>query len=139
MCPELVLAIDPGMSKIGWAVVDKTGKAQGQGVIPLAGWDGQLRRLVDPGSVSVVVIGDGTNRMNIEQGLVRLMPQVKIVAVDETASTVDAWRLKRQEEAGSNPFLLLMFTLRQLFSQQQVDDYAALVIARRYLDQLTAG
>jgi hypothetical protein len=55
--------------------------------------------------VAVALIGDGTNRVNIEQGLRRLYPQAALVKVDETASTVDAWRLKRSEEAGSNPFL----------------------------------
>ena len=65
----------------------------------------------------------------------RLLPQVKIVLVDETASTVDAWQLKREEEAGANPFRQLVFILRQLFTQMQVDDYAARVLAQRYLKQ----
>jgi len=139
MSSGLILAIDPGMSKIGWAVVDKSGLAQGQGVIPFDGWDVQLRRLDCLDSVEVAVVGDGTNRVNIEQGLGRLVPEARIVSVDETASTVDAWQLKRREEAGNNPFLVLMFTLRQLFLQQPVDDYAARVIARRYLDRNTGA
>ena len=135
MSPGLILAIDPGMSKIGWSVVDETGSARGQGVIPFEGWDVQLRRLDCLDRISVAVIGDGTNRVNIEQGLKRLVPEARIVLVDETASTVDAWQLKRREETGNNPFLVFVFTLRQLFAHQPVDDYAARVIARRYLDQ----
>ncbi len=135
MCSGLVLAIDPGTVKIGWAVVDKSGVASGQGVIPFTDWDSQLRQLVYLDTVSVIVLGNGTNRVNIKQGLVRLLPQVKIVLVDETASTVDAWQLKREEEAGRNPFRQLVFILRQLFVQMQVDDYAARILAQRYLKQ----
>jgi len=135
MRPGLILAIDPGMSKIGWAVIDFSGSSKGQGITPLEGWDVQLRRLDCLDDVSVAVVGDGTNRVNIEQGLRRLVPRAEIAAVDETASTVEAWQLKRREEAGTNPFSLLRFTLRQLFVQQPVDDFAARVIARRYLDQ----
>lgn len=138
MSPGLVLAIDPGTVKLGWALVDKKGIASGQGVIPFTDWDSQLRRLVSLDTVSVVVLGDGTNRVNIKQGLLRLLPQAKIVLVDETASTVDAWQLKRKEEAGQNPFRQLVFILRQLFVQMPVDDYAARVLAMRYLKQGSA-
>ena len=138
MSPGLVLAIDPGTVKLGWALVDKMGIASGQGVIPFTDWDSQLRRLVSLDEVSVVVLGDGTNRVNIKQGLSRLLPQAEIVLVDETASTVEAWQLKREEEAGANPFRQLVFILRQLFVQMQVDDYAARILAQRYL-QSTAS
>ncbi len=71
--------------------------------------------------------------MNIAQGLKRLLPQVAIVAVDEKGSTVDAWRIKREAEAGRSLPRQLWFTLKQLFSPAPVDDYAARVLALRYL------
>jgi RNase H-fold protein (predicted Holliday junction resolvase) len=133
---QLILAIDPGTEKIGWAAVDQAGAVAGQGIVRGSDWDKQLGRLIDIGHVRVVVIGNGTNRVNIEQGLTRLLPQVPIVPVDETGSTVDAWILKREELSGRNPLKHLWFTLVQLFGAGAVDDYAARVLARRYLSAL---
>jgi hypothetical protein len=71
----------------------------------------------------------------MQRGLERLFPQAAIAKVDETASTVAAWELKRAEEAGRNPLRILWFTLLQLFQPAPVDDYAARVLAQRYLAQ----
>lgn len=73
------------------------------------------------------------NRVNIEQGLTRLLPWAPVVPVDEIGSTVEAWILKRKELSGRNPFKLLWFTMVQLFGAGPVDDYAARVLAQRYL------
>jgi RNase H-fold protein (predicted Holliday junction resolvase) len=129
----LILAIDPGTEKIGWAAVNEAGLPAGQGIVRGTDWEQQLGRLIDIGQVRVVVIGDGTNRVNIEQGLIRLVPQAPVVPVDETGSTVDAWILKRKELSGRNPLKYLWFTLVQLFGTGAVDDYAARVLAQRYL------
>ena len=135
----MILAIDPGTTKIGWAIINDSGEAVDQGVLYLDRGAGQLAELIDPSAVRTVVIGDGTNRVNIEQRAKRLYPMAKIAVIDETDSTVAAWQLKREEEAGSNPFRRLMFTLRQLFNPPPVDDYAARVLAERYLDQRRTG
>ena len=135
----MILAIDPGTTKIGWAIVDNSGEAVDQGVLYLDRGAGQLHQLIDPPAVRTVVIGDGTNRVNIEAEAKRLYPQAEIAVIDETDSTVVAWQLKRKEEVGSNPFRGLMFTLRQLFNPPPVDDYAARVLAARYLDQRRTG
>lgn len=137
MSSSWILAIDPGTTKLGWALVEPAGAVRGQGVIPFSDWERQLVELVAVDRVAVAVIGDGTNRMNIEQGLKRLYPQALLVKVDETASTVDAWRLKRSEEAGANPFLQFWFILGQLFRPVAVDDYAARVLAERYRQRQT--
>jgi RNase H-fold protein (predicted Holliday junction resolvase) len=134
-----ILAIDPGTAKIGWALVDPSGGPQGQGVAYLADWEAELGRLLSGHSIETIVLGDGTNRLNMHRGLERLYPQARIVKVDETASTVAAWQLKRFEEAGRNPFLVLWFTLRQLFQVIPVDDYAARILAQRYLAGLLRG
>lgn len=135
----MILAIDPGTSKIGWAAVDDTGHAAGQGILPVPDWDGRLAESVDLRRVRVVVLGDGTNRVNIEQVLKRLLPQAALVAVDEKGSTVEAWRLKREEKAGRNPLKQLWFTLVQMYSPRPVDDYAARVLAQRYLHSQERG
>jgi len=129
----LILAIDPGTSKLGWAYVDSLGKTVDQGILLIDNWDGRIQELVATDQIRIVVLGDGTNRVNIEGTLARLLPQAKIVVVDETDSTVDAWKLKRNEEAGTNVLKRLVFLLKQLFVPKPVDDYAARVLAQRYL------
>jgi hypothetical protein len=130
----LILALDPGKAKIGWATVDDAGTPLSQGIIAAAGWEEKLAKLVDFSGVRVAVIGDGTERLNIELSVRRLVAGAEIAVVDETGSTVEAWLLKRREVAG-NPFSGLWFMLSQLFKPAPVDDYAARVLAMRYLGQ----
>lgn len=139
MLPGFVLAVDPGTAKMGWALVDGLGKAHAQGVIRMDGWAGELGRCLENREVSFVVIGDGTNRSNMEEELSRLLPESKLAVVDEKESTVEAWQLKRHEEAGGNPFRIVRFMLMQLFSPVPVDDYAARILAGRFLEKQRLG
>jgi RNase H-fold protein (predicted Holliday junction resolvase) len=134
MLPGFVLAVDPGTSKMGWALVDTLGKAHAQGIIRMDGWSGELVHTLAGRDISVVVLGDGMNRSNMEEELSRLLPQATLAVVDEKESTVEAWQLKRQEEAGGNPFRQLAFLFRQMFTPVPVDDYAARILAERFLE-----
>lgn len=129
----MILAIDPGMRKIGWALVEADGRPLGQGILPLEGWEAALARRVEVGRIALVVLGDGTNRVNIEQALMRLCPHAPVSVVDESESTVDAWQLKRREAAGRNWFKGLWLWLDQLVNGANVDDYAARVLALRWI------
>jgi len=139
MLPGFVLAVDPGTSKMGWALVAGNGDTEAQGIIRMEGWIGELGQVLDKRDLQIVVIGSGTNQSNMEEALSRLLPQTKFVVVDEKESTVEAWQLKRREEAGGNPFRQLAFLFRQLFAPVPVDDYAAVVLARRYLKMYQSG
>ncbi len=138
MLPGFVLAVDPGTSKMGWALVDTFGKAHAQGIIRMDGWSGDLGSRLQGRDIRVVVLGDGMNRSNMEEELSRLLPEATLVVVDEKESTVEAWQLKRQEEAGGNPFRQFAFLIRQMFTPVPVDDYAARILAQRYLEESAA-
>lgn len=129
----MILAIDPGMRKIGWALVEADGRPQGQGILPLDGWEQALAKQVEVGKLKAVVLGDGTNRVNIEAALARLCPHAPVSVVDESESTVDAWQLKRREAAGGNVLKGLWLWLDQLINGANVDDYAARVLALRWI------
>ena len=131
----MILALDPGERKIGWALVEPDGTPVAQGIWPVDSWTRLLQQLAHIGEVDTLVIGDGTARMNIEAELARLLPQCAIAVVGEKESTVEGWQLKRVETCGSNPLKSLLFTAAQLFHAPPVDDYAARVLARRYLAQ----
>jgi hypothetical protein len=121
------------MRKIGWALVDESGRPAGQGILPLGQWAEELGRSLPLDEIRAVVLGDGTNRMNIEQAIGRLLPQTPVATVNEAESTVEAWRLKKREVAGGNLLKQLWFSLDQLLNSGNVDDYAARVLALRYL------
>jgi hypothetical protein len=87
------------------------------------------------GEITTLGIGDGTARMNIEAAMKRLLPQCAIAVVGEKESTVEGWQLKRAEQSRGNPLKALFLTFSQLFHAPPVDDYAARVLARRYLAQ----
>lgn len=132
----LILALDPGQRKLGWALVDTEGRALRLGIWPESSWEERLQELQGSGALdqlAAVVLGDGTWRMNIEAGLRRLLPQASIAVVNEVGSTVDGWKLKREHVAGGNPFKALWFMFGQLFYAGPIDDYAAWVLALRYL------
>jgi RNase H-fold protein (predicted Holliday junction resolvase) len=131
----VILAFDPGERKIGWALVEADGAPVAQGIWPVDAWRELLMQLPQIGKVDTLVIGDGTARMNIEAELARLLPQCAIAVVGEKESTVEGWQLKRAETCGANPLKSMLFTLRQLFNAPPVDDYAARVLAQRYLAQ----
>lgn len=116
------------------------GKAEHQGIAHIGQWDGQLESLAARYRIETVVVGDGTNRVNIAAGIARLLPQAEMVVIDETGSTVDAWKLKRDEEVGHNPLRVVWFVLTKqlLYSHRiAVDDYAARVLALRHLARQT--
>jgi hypothetical protein len=132
----MILAFDPGERKIGWALVYDNGAPVAQGIWPYTEWKQQLEALPQLDEVDTLVIGDGTARMNIEAELKRLLPSCALAVVGEKESTVEGWQLKRAELSRGNPLKGLMLTLGQLFSAPPVDDYAARVLALRYLATL---
>jgi len=121
------------MRKIGWALVEEDGRPAGQGILPQGQWAEELAKLAPLDQVRAVVLGNGTNRMNIEKAIARLLPQTPVATVNESESTVEAWRLKKREVAGGNVLKQLWFFLDQLLNSGNVDDYAARVLALRYL------
>jgi len=132
----MILALDPGERKIGWALVEADGKPVAQGIWPVSGWIERLQELARAHQLDTLVIGDGTARMNIETELKRLLPQCALAVVGEKESTVEGWQLKRREVSRGNPLRALAFTAAQLFNAAPVDDYAARVLALRYLREL---
>lgn len=132
----MILALDPGERKVGWALVRPDGSAIAQGIWTADNWGERLGALPQLEQITTLVIGDGTARMNIEAKLTRLLPQCALAVVGEKESTVEGWQLKRAELSRGNPLRWLALTLGQLFSAPPVDDYAARVLALRYLAML---
>jgi RNase H-fold protein (predicted Holliday junction resolvase) len=148
----MILGVDPGRDKTGWALVGKEGDLVLSGIVPssdtefflevwarpggeweeaLAAWTRERKRFASRSEsvpeLEYIALGDGTGSRETARRFGRL--NVKIVPVDEKGTTLEAreryWILHR-------PGLLQSFLPRRLrIPPRAVDDLAAWVIALR--------
>jgi len=149
----MVLGIDPGRDKMGWAIANYDGDLFSAGICPVSeqelfltaltrkpdSWEYELSPWMTekPGlsvlraeKLSLVAAGNGTG----SQGTVELLRRlgVKIVVVDEKGTTLEARKLYWSFHG---PSWWQRFLPRVMwFPPEALDDLAALVIARRSLD-----
>ena len=148
----MILGVDPGRDKIGWALVDYDGDLFSSGICSVSEqelfltalsrgpghWEHELSPWVtekkglcatQPEGLSLVAIGDGTGSREAVKLFERL--GIQIVVVDESGTTLEArglyWSLH-----------VLPWWKRRLprimwFPPRPLDDLAAWVIAKRSL------
>ncbi len=125
-----VLGIDPGTRKVGFALVqDAASPAVARGIEPL---DTLLRRiepLVAEHPISAVALGGGTNTVRVARMLETL--GVPVHVIDETDTTYRARALYFEEHPPQGWRRLLPLGLQ--VPPGPIDDYAAMLIARRYI------
>jgi RNase H-fold protein (predicted Holliday junction resolvase) len=124
-----VLGIDPGTRKVGFAVV--TGSAERaleQGIEPVDGMRQRLEVLRARYPLEAVALGDGTN-VSAVRALLEMLG-VPIHLVDESDTTYRARRLYFADHPPRGWRRLLPLGLQ--VPERPIDDYAALLIARRY-------
>lgn len=129
MTPGCVLGVDPGRFKAGYALVAADGSVLGAGVAPLAELPAVLRPLLCDRAVTAVALGTGTNARALLERLKELGPPVALV--DEFETTRRARELYFAEHPPRGWRRLLPAGLQ--VPPRPVDDYAAILIARRFL------
>ncbi|MBV8245854.1 MAG: pre-16S rRNA-processing nuclease YqgF [Candidatus Eremiobacteraeota bacterium] len=124
-----VLGIDPGTQKAGFAVVDRTGRALAIGVEPLATLGERVAGLVGAHHVDAIALGRGTHAGPVASILAGI--GLPIHDVDERGTTLLARGLYFADHPprGWRRFVPLGMQL----PPRPIDDYAAILIARRYL------
>lgn len=125
-----VLGIDPGTRKVGYALVaDDESAAIARGIEPLDTLLERLSPVLADHPVRAVALGSGTNSTAIARLLGALGVPVHII--DETDTTYRARALYFQEHPprGWRRFVPLGLQL----PPGPIDDYAAMLIARRYI------
>jgi RNase H-fold protein (predicted Holliday junction resolvase) len=124
-----VLGIDPGRAKAGFAVVRPDGDVVTRGIETIEGLQARLTRLLAGGNVDAIALGRGTN-----SGAVRRLLEgfgVPIHLVDEFETSRAARGLYFVDHPPRGWRRLIPIGLQ--LPDGPVDDYAAIVIARRYL------
>jgi RNase H-fold protein (predicted Holliday junction resolvase) len=130
----MLLGVDPGTRKVGYAVVERLGAPPlALGIVPLPEFDARLAALRADFSIDMVAIGHGTNA-SVATAVVR-EAGLPFAIVDERETTL---RARARFFADHPPRGWRKFMPRgMLLPDRPIDDYAALLIAERYLRPTT--
>jgi RNase H-fold protein (predicted Holliday junction resolvase) len=131
----MILGLDPGTRKCGYALVPEAGaKPLLLGIAPLVDLEDVLRTVVTGQPVERVALGRGTNASVVGAVLDRLA--LPYTLVDEHETTL---RARARYFADHPPRGWKRLVPRgMLMPERPIDDYAALLIAERYLKALDA-
>jgi RNase H-fold protein (predicted Holliday junction resolvase) len=128
-----VIAIDPGKVKCGLVFVQTNGSTKVErAVVPAEHLVVSLSKLVrEHPEVDDIVIGSGTGSGTLSRAIRNAFPGKKLVLVDEKGTSLLA-RVRYFEEHPPRGWRRLLPLGMQL-PQEPYDDYAALLLAERYL------
>jgi len=134
-----VLGIDPGRDKCGMAIC-VPGRIIARAIVPPDAVPGLVARWTAEYHVDTVVVGSGTGSPGIVKALGNFSAPRRrpTVAVQEERATTLAARRRYFEDhprRGWRRFLPLSLQL----PPETYDDYAAALIAERYIERVTGG
>ena len=124
-----VIGVDPGRSKAGYALLETTGAVLVAGIEPIERLPTKVAELAAARSVNAIALGRGTNAGNVRAALGGL--GVPIHLVDEFETSREARSLYFSEHPPRGWRRLVPVGLQ--LPSRAIDDYAAILIARRYL------
>ncbi len=125
-----VLAIDPGTSKCGIAVVCENFSVPWRGIVPTSEILETAIGLISQFDPRVVVIGSGTGSTNIVE-LLKQRVRIPIKAVSEEHTSEQArkrWFLDHPPKG-----LKRLIPVSLLTPDGDIDDYAAIILAENFL------
>lgn len=127
---EIIVAIDPGTRKCGYAVVDSNLSVLQREVIPTD----NIRNNIEDSSkiykINKIILGDGTNYKQIEKKLKNHFPRLKIILIEEDFSTLEA--RKKYFEAHPPRGISKLIPLSLRVPPCQYDDFVAVLLAEKY-------
>jgi RNase H-fold protein (predicted Holliday junction resolvase) len=121
--------VDPGRSKAGFAVVAPDGGVLSRGIEAIEALQARLSQVLAGGAVDAIALGRGTNGRAVRSLLEGF--GLPIHWVDEFESSRSARRLYFEDHPPRGWRRLVPLGLQM--PSGPVDDYAAIVIARRFL------
>jgi len=130
---RLIVGIDPGRTKCGFAVLTSSGERLALDVVRTADIASRLRSVAGEGVVAAICVGHATTSDVVVEMCRTAWPQIPLVVVDESNTTLEA----RQRYYRDHPprGLLRLVPRGLLVPAVPLDGYAALLIAERYLRQ----
>lgn len=131
----MILGVDPGSVKAGYALIDASGAVVVAGIEPLEQLPARLREVAAGHDVAAVALGRGTNALAIKTQLAEL--GLPIHWVDEYETTRRARELYFADHPPRGWRRLIPLGMQ--LPERPIDDYAAILIARRFLTRGVEG
>ena len=125
-----VLAVDPGREKCGLARVTADGAIAWRRIVPRSQLERALSELAAQ-PPEVVVVGDGTTSQAALPMLRRIFGEERVCVIDERNSTFEARALWFVDHPPAGLWKLVPLSMQS--PSEAIDDYAAVVLARRWL------
>jgi len=127
---EIIIAIDPGTKKCGYAVVDSNLSVLQREVISTD----EIPQTIEDGlniyKIDKIILGNGTNYKKIEERLKDNFPQLKIILIEEEFSTLEARKKYFETHPPRGIFKFIPLSLR--VPPGHYDDFAAVLLAEKY-------
>jgi len=127
---EIIIAIDPGTKKCGYAVVDSNLSVLQREVISIEEIVKTIQDSLNIYRIKNIILGNGTNYKQIKKKLREHFPRLKIILIEEEFSTLEA----RGKYFKANPprgiFKLIPLSLR--VPPGHYDDFVAVLLAEKY-------
>jgi len=127
---EIIIAIDPGTKKCGYAVVDSNLSVLQREVISTEKIAKTIEDSLNIYKINKIILGNGTNYKNIEKRLKNHFPQLKIILIEEDFSTLEA--RKKYFEAHPPRGILKIIPLSLRVPPCHYDDFVAVILAEKY-------
>lgn len=126
----IVLGLDPGTRKCGFAVISRIGgPALAMGIIPIDALAERLHEIVATTPVGVAAIGRGTNAAHVADAVRALGMPYELIDERETSLLARARFFQDHPPRGWRRLV----PTGMLLPDRPIDDYAALLIAERFL------
>ncbi|MGQ9486401.1 MAG: resolvase [Armatimonadota bacterium] len=130
----VILAIDPGSSKVGLAVVQSDGQVLYRAVLAIEDFAREMEALYRRFHPQRIVVGGGTGLRSVEPLLHRLLPDVPLQVVNEAYTSEEARRRYLRENPPKGWRRFIPSFLRT--PEQPYDDYVAIILAERYWNEV---
>ncbi len=125
-----ILAIDPGRSKTGVAVVRENLNVLEKKIIPTDRLPVIIGKLLADYKINLIVTGDGTYSRELQEKInEKIKGKLPVVEVDETHTTELAEQRYREEKGQGWQRL---FNIISWKPSRPLDDYVAVILAERY-------
>lgn len=132
---KTILAVDPGSSKCGMALVRRDGSdvlhMEWHGIVQTEALAKRAADLQADHPFGLIVVGNGTRSRSVVEALRDQMPSIGILVVDERETTMEARERYWEHNPRRGWRKLLPATLQ--LPPVPIDDYAALILAERVL------
>ena len=126
-----ILAVDPGKDKTGLAVLLEDGSVAEKKVASTLSVIEDINDLVFRHGIKLIVIGNGGPGKFIEKKISTLMLKADTIFINEKGSTLEArklyWKNNRKK------WFLTLIPSSMILPPEPYDDYAAVIIGKRYL------